>query len=169
MPDILLTLGDGSGYMGESQITGYEDRIICDSFSFGATQPSDISRNKSRTVGSVNVSSVSLTRQFDNSSVAILNSLFTGKAIDTAKLEFLKAADETGAAAQELFLTVTLTNPLIESYNVSGSNGGYMSESLSLTFTDISFEYHVQEETGSMNDGIVSATYDILTGSAEVS
>jgi|GEM_PF-2112907 len=166
MPDILLDLGDG--FDGESQITGYEAQIICDSFSFGATQPSDMSRNKARTVGTVNVSSVSLTRQVDNSSVHILNALFTGKAIASAVISFLKAAGDADEG-QQLFLTVTLTNPLIESYNVSGSNGGYMSESLSLTFTDISFDYTVQAETGELDSGQVNATYDVMLGSASTS
>ncbi|MFD2264258.1 Hcp family type VI secretion system effector [Lacibacterium aquatile] len=163
MPDILLDLGDG--YDGESQISEFEGKIICDSFSFGATQPSDMSRNKSRTVGTVNVSSVSLSRQVDNSSVHILNALFTGKSIETATVHFLKAASIDGEG-QEEFLTVTLTNPLIESYNVSGSNGGYMSEQLSLTFTDISFDYKIQGETGGMEGGNVNATYDVMTGVA---
>jgi type VI secretion system secreted protein Hcp len=163
MPDILLDLGDG--YDGESQIKEFENKIICDSFSFGATQPSDVSRNKSRTVGTVNVSSVSLTRQVDNSSVHILNAMFTSKAIETATVHFLKAASIEGEG-QEEFLTVTLTNPLIESYNISGSNGGYMSESISLTFTDISFDYKIQGESGEMDGGNVNATYDVLTGSA---
>jgi type VI secretion system Hcp family effector len=166
MPDIILDLGDG--YTGESTITNFDDKILCNSFSFGANQPVDISRNKGRTTGTVNVSQVTLTRDYDSASLQILNALFLGKTCETATIHFLYAAGDAEEAQVEL-MTVKLTNALIADYSIGASvGGGPMSETLTLGFTAIELIYKEQEETGEEGQGNITASYNLLTGAAAV-
>lgn len=158
MPDIILDL---EGIDGESNIDGFDDKIICESFSFGASQPMDYSRNTARTVGTVNVSDITLSRNFDKSSTELLAALFAAKSWATATIHFLKAAAVEDDGQQE-FLKVTLTNCVISNHNFAGSAGG-MSESLTLSFTKVEFEYKVQQEDGTLS-GQVTASWDVLKG-----
>jgi type VI secretion system secreted protein Hcp len=158
MPDIILDL---AGIDGESNVDGFDNKIICESFSFGASQPVDYSRNTARTTGTVNVSDISLTRNYDISSTELLAALFAAKSWDTCTIHFLKAANVEDAGQAE-FLKITLTNPIISNLSFAGSAGG-MSESLTISFTKIEFEYKVQAEGGELG-GAVTAEWDVLAG-----
>ena len=167
MPDIILDLG--TDIKGESQIKNFEDKILCNSFSFGANQPIDVSRNKGRTTGTVNVSQVHLTRDYDSASLLILNSLFLGKTFETASIHFLYAAADAEEAQVEL-MTVTLTNAMIADYQIGAAvGGGAMSEQITVGFTAIDCTYEVQEETAEKGSGKIEAKYDLLTGNASES
>jgi len=158
VPDIILDL---DGITGESNVDGFDDKVICESFSFGASQPIDYSRNTARTTGTVNVSDISLTRNYDKSSVPLLAALFAAKNWATGTIHFLKAAgvDNDG---QEEFLKITLTNAIISNHSFAGSAGG-MSESVTISFTKIEFEYKVQSESADLG-GSVTAEWDVLAG-----
>jgi type VI secretion system secreted protein Hcp len=167
MPDIILDLGDD--IKGESSVKDFEDKILCNSFSFGANQPIDVSRNKGRTTGTVNVSQIHLTRDYDSASLLILNSLFLGKTFESAKIHFLYAAADSEEAQVEL-MTVTLTNAMIADYQIGAAvGGGSMSEQITIGFTAIDCSYAVQEETGEKGSGNITASYDLLTGTASES
>jgi type VI secretion system secreted protein Hcp len=164
MPDIILDLGDD--IKGESSVTNFEDKILCNSFSFGANQPIDVSRNKGRTTGTVNVSQIHLTRDYDSASLLILNALFLGKSFESAKLHFLYAAGDAEEAQVEL-MTVTLTNAMIADYQIgAATGGGSMSEQITIGFTAIDCAYATQEETGEKGQGNITASYNLLTGAA---
>lgn len=164
MPDIILDL---EGIEGESNIEGFDNKIICTSFSFGGRQPVDFSRNASRTGGTVDVNPISLTRDFDKASTALMSALFTGKSWDTATIHFLKAVG-TADVGNEEFLTITLTNAIIGDMSLGGSAGGIpMSESLTLSFSKIEFEYKVQTESGELESGAITAVWDVLKQKAE--
>lgn len=164
MPDIILDL---EGIEGESNIEGFDNKIVCTSFSFGAMQPVDRSRNATRTGGTVEVNNISLARDHDKASTALMAALFTGKSWDSATIHFLKA---TGVAdtGNEEFMTITLSNVIIADMNFGGSAGGYnMTESLSLSFSKIEFEYKVQTEAGELESGAITAVWDIYKQKAE--
>ncbi len=162
MPDILLDLGDKSKFKGESNIDGFDDLIVCESFSFGASQPLDLGRGTNRTSGTMSISEIQLSRQFDSSSVPLLHAMFSGELFATVTINFLKAAGND-EKAHELFLAVTLTNAIFSSVSYSGAAGGsVMSESLSIGFTKIEYDYKVQKEDGTL-DGSKKASFDLLT------
>ena len=162
MPDILLDVGDKSKFKGESNIDGFDDLIVCESFGFGATQPLDIGRGTNRTAGTMSISEIQLTRQFDSSSVPLLHAMFSGEVFGTVKINFLKAAGND-AKAFELFLVVTLDDAIFSGVSYSGAaGGGSMSESLSIGFTKIEYDYKVQKEDGTL-DGSKKASFDMLT------
>jgi type VI secretion system Hcp family effector len=163
MPDIILDVGDTSTYEGECLIKTFEKMIVCESFSVGANQPLDHGRGLNRTLGTMNLSEVSLMRQFDKSSVPLLNAMFTATVFGTVKIHFLKSAGATEDANSE-FLTVELTNALISTISSSGSAGGSaMSESLSFGFTKIKYTYKEQKIDKATLDGQKVASFDMYT------
>ena len=163
MPDILLDVGDTSTFKGESLIEGFEDLIVCESFSFGATQPLDLGRGTNRTAGTMSISEIQLSRQHDLSSTPLLHAMFSGKVFDKVKINFLKAASATDRA-NDLFLVVELTEAIFSSVSYSGASGGsVMAESLSIGFVAIEFDYKVQKPADGTLDGSIKASFNLLT------
>jgi type VI secretion system secreted protein Hcp len=165
MPEILLDVGDEKKFKGESDIDGFNDLIICDSFSVGATMPVDMGRGTNRTSGAMHISEIQLSRQFDSSSVPILRAMFSGEVFKLMKLNFLKAA-ATDNDAYDLFLKVELKDAIFSNVSYSGASGGSnMMESLSISFADIEFDYKVQKDDGTL-DGSIKAGFDLHKGKA---
>jgi len=163
MPDILLDVGDTSTFKGESLIEGFEDLIVCESFSFGATQPLDLGRGTNRTAGTMSISEIQISRQHDVSSTPLLHAMFSGKVFGTVKINFLKAASASDRA-NDLFLVVELTDAIFSSVSYSGASGGtVMAESISIGFTAIEFDYKVQSPTEGTLDGSIKASFNLLT------
>jgi type VI secretion system secreted protein Hcp len=163
MPDILLDVGDKTNFKGESNIEGFKDLIVCESFGFGANQPLDLGRGTNRTAGTMSTSEITLSRQFDTSSIPLMNAMFTAKVFKEVKIQFIKAAG-VDLAGQAEFLTVTLTDVLLSSVSYGGMSGDSpMTEALSLGYTKIAFAYKVQSETAGTLGGAKTASFDLLT------
>jgi type VI secretion system secreted protein Hcp len=163
MPDILLDVGDTSAFKGESLIEGFEDLIVCESFSFGATQPLDLGRGTNRTAGTMSISEIQLSRQHDLSSTPLLHAMFSGKVFEKVKINFLKAASNSDQA-NDLFLVVELSEAIFSSVSYSGASGGsVMSESISIGFVAIEFDYKVQKPEDGTLEGSIKASFNLLT------
>lgn len=163
MPEILLDLGDKENFKGESNITDFDDLIICESFGFSAHQPLDLGRGTNRSAGAMSVSEIQLSRQFDSSSTKLLAAMFTGKSFAEVKIHFLKAGDEQNKAFSE-FLTVELSDAMFSGISYSGSSGGSMlAESISIGYTAINYVYKTQNpDTGKHDAGQITASFDML-------
>ena len=59
------------------------------------------------------------------------------------------------------YLTITMTNVLIESYNTSGGGGGNPVDSVVLSFNTVHQKY-IQEDTDLLDGGEHEMEYDIL-------
>jgi type VI secretion system secreted protein Hcp len=162
MPDILLDVGDKAKFKGESNIEGFDDLIVCDSFNIGVNVPLDLGRGTNRTAGTVHISEVSFSRQFDSSSIPLLHATFSGEVFKKMTIHFLKAAGNDSKAHEE-FLSVELKDAIFSNVSYSGASGGSnMMESLSVGFTAIEFEYKVQKDDGTL-EGAKKASFDLLT------
>jgi type VI protein secretion system component Hcp len=161
MPDILIDVGDTTNFEGECEINGFEKFIVCDSFSVGAHQPLDHGRGTNRTGGTMNLSEVAMNRQFDKTSVPLLNAMFTAHLFPTVKIHFLKASGVDNMGHDE-YLTVELDNVLIGNIQTHGGGGnGHLSESLSFGFTKIQYTYKVQEDSTAKLNGQLVASFDM--------
>ena len=159
MPDIILEI---DGINGDLSVDGYvNNMILCNGFSFSASQPVDYTLNNARTTGTINLSNVALSRFVDLSSVQLMAKMYQGHTWPITKLHFLKAGDVDGQAKSE-FLTIEMTNTLIADIAYSGSGSGEeMAESITLNFTKIKYTYKTQDEQSSIA-GNVTATWDLL-------
>jgi type VI secretion system secreted protein Hcp len=81
------------------------------------------------------VSDLQIMKRTDKASPSLFKACATGKHIPTATLTVRKAGSKTP------YLTITLKNVLVSSYQLGGSGGGKATESLSLNFTKIEYKY----------------------------
>lgn len=146
---------------GECTVSGHEKQIDCAAISLGAQQMVQTGQGN-RTAGTVSIQNISLTRMFDSASVTLLDKMITGTSCGTCKIHFLKAGgvDNKG---QDEFLTVTLDEVLISSWQMSDSSGSDPVESLTLDFVKITWEYKPQGKEGKMG-GVVPTNFDLLLG-----
>jgi type VI protein secretion system component Hcp len=85
--------------------------------------------------GKVAVHDISITKKIDKSSPLLFKACANGKHFPTVVLTMRKAGK-----GQETYLTITLTNVLISSYQ-TGGHADQPTESLSLNFTKIEYKY----------------------------
>ena len=147
-----------SGVEGESHAKGMEKKIEIYSFSWGASNPVTLA-GKGLSGGKVHISSVNLMKKADKATPVLLSACATGKHYPEAKLHLRKA---TGDGGQAPFIVITLTSVMIESLQHSGSGGGddTPTESLSLAFGAIKYEYSFQDDKGALTKG-ATFTWDL--------
>ncbi|SAL29020.1 Hcp1 family type VI secretion system effector [Caballeronia terrestris] len=86
---------------------------------------------------------------YDKASPTLAKSCASGKHLANAKLTVSKAGE-----GQKEFLTVTMKEVMVVSVGLSGSGGGEVSESVSLSYADIEFEYKPQDDKGALGGGV---------------
>lgn len=151
---------------GESQImlTGGKklvDKIVCDSLSHEMSLEMEVTQNARRTFHIPKVENFTIERKWDLASVKLIQLMLTGKVKGPWKIYCLKAAGEE-QYQWEIFLTITLVNPLLAKHSQNVSEGD-TTESLEINATNITWEYVRRSETQA-NVGGNHVTYDVLTG-----
>jgi type VI secretion system secreted protein Hcp len=145
------------GVNGESQAVGMTNYIELDSFSFGASNPADVG-GKGLSAGKASLSDFSFTCGLDSSSHQILKSLYTGKHIPKATF----AGRKTGGDAKPyLYLQVVMTNCYITSHGTGGGSTGVPSQSCSLAYEQIEYQYFTQDTSSGSVTLAGAATYNI--------
>jgi type VI secretion system secreted protein Hcp len=130
-----------SGIKGESKQAGHEEEVVILSLSWGLSRPAALTGN-SRQTGVASFSDVTIMKETDAAS----NDLFVGCAKATAMDEIVITFVKDAGDDQVDYLTYTLSNCLISSYQVSGSSGGGTpTESISISFTKIKALYKAQD------------------------
>jgi type VI secretion system secreted protein Hcp len=148
--DIFLKFGD---VKGEATQKNYKDQIEVVSWSFGLSRAVAGAAAGGARAGKVCASDISIMKPFDKSSPAFITDIATGKNVATAKLSFTTSGGEAGP--QE-YLTIELTNVLVSSYQVSGSNDERPMDSVSLHFQSGKVSYKPQKPDGTLDAAIVS-------------
>jgi type VI secretion system secreted protein Hcp len=163
MADIVLDLG--TSVPGECAFDGteFKNKITCTSVSFNSTQEVERGRNATRTIHTVNVEDMTVSRLFDSSSAPIWKLLIEGKTIPTAYVYVVKAA-ATADKSMVWFVKYTLTNVLVAGQNVSFGESEVTDE-LTLNFTKIKVEYKKQNADGSLTVSTV-CEFDLQQGKA---
>lgn len=155
--DVILL--DMPGIKGESQLKGFVDKIECLSFSHGVAMQmtSDVS-NKERTSGKPSIQDVNLSKYMDSSSPTLNQACCEGRKIGDCKITVGR-----NAAGEVLPLAVyTLKDVLVSSISVSAGGGDKPTETLSLNFTAIQWDYTVQKPDAS-KEGTASGKWDLKT------
>lgn len=133
---------------GESQAQGMTDNIELDSFSFGASNPADVG-GQGLSAGKCSLSDFSFTCAVDKAAFQILKALYTGQHIDTATFSLKKGG---GSTTTDPYLQVIMTNCYITSNSIGGGSQGVPSQSVSIAYEQIEFQYYTQDtSTGSMS------------------
>lgn len=138
MADYYLQLKiDGAEIKGESGDENHSEWIEINSISFGISQPasSAASQGGSKPEGRSVHSDIVFTKMYDASSPKLSLACAGGKRVDEAVFELCRAAGE-----KVCYLKVTIKNGFISSWSVGGG-GDIPSESVSIAYTEIEWEY----------------------------
>ena len=159
--DYLLEL---EGIKGESLDEKHKDKIEIDSFSWGVSNDGNMGRGGGGGTGKANFQDVHFTKQTDKSSALLVKSAASGDHIKKAVLTARKAG---GKGGQIEYLTITLTDVMVSSYQMGGSSGdsSIPLDMVSLRATDIKLDYKPQKADGTL-EGSVAASYNISKNKA---
>jgi type VI secretion system secreted protein Hcp len=142
---------------GESQAQGMTNNIELDSFSFGASNAADVG-GKGLSAGKCSLSDFSFTCAVDQASYQILKALYTGQHIPKATFSLRKS---TGAATPYTYLSVELTNCYITSNSIGGGGVGVPTQSVSIAYEQINYQYYTQDTSTGAVTQAGAATYNI--------
>jgi type VI secretion system secreted protein Hcp len=145
------------GIDGESQDSQYKNYIHVESWSWGASQSGTFSSGGGGGAGKVQMQDLHFTMKMDKASPKLMLACATGEHIKKAQL-FARKAGKT----QQTFLTVTLSDVLVSSYQTSGSGASDVLpiDSVALNFAKVEVEYKPQNADGSLG-GAQKAGYDL--------
>jgi type VI secretion system secreted protein Hcp len=139
-----------SGIQGEATQADHKDEIELLSWSWGASNEAFITGGGSGK-GKAQPQALSITKLTDKASPILIKQLAMGKHLDEAKLSCAKSGD-----GQKDFMTITLKEVFVTSYQVGGSSGADLVETVSLSFGDIEIEYKPQDAKGNLTGGVKS-------------
>lgn len=146
------------GVDGESTNDKHKGQIELESWSWGETNRSlrTSSSGSGTGTGKVSVQDFHFTMKVNKATPKLMLACATGEHFSMATLTIVS----TDRESQEYF-TVTLTDVLVTSYRVGGSSASPVpTDSISLNFAKIEFEYKPQSADGTL-DAPVKAGYDV--------
>lgn len=135
---------------GESTDTAHAGQIDVESWSWGETNAGSHAGGGGGGAGKVNFSDLSFTKALDKSTPKLMEAIATGKHIAEAKLTLRKAGEDP-----HVYLVITMTDVLVTSYQVSGSEGDDRpTEQLSLNFAKVQVDYFLQGADGTTGEKV---------------
>lgn len=148
-PDAMYLEVTGPTLKGESTADSYADQIEVASFSWGASKQPNVKPS---------FSNLSLMKNVDRASPALLEAVATGATFNSAKLHVISSGD----TAREP-LTYCFTGVRFTSVQQSGSaGGGRLSESLSFAYQTIVEKYRQQDNTGAFTGDPITGGWDLV-------
>ena len=144
------------GIEGESLDDKHAGEIEVLSWSWGASQPGSMAYGSGGGAGKVNMQDFNFSMRNGKASPNIMLACASGKHIKSAKLTCRKAGGE-----QEEYLTFTLTDCIVSSYQTGGSEDAVVpTDSVSFNFAKIEVVYRPQNADGSLG-AAVEFRYDL--------
>lgn len=143
--DIFAKLGD---IKGESTDDKHKDEVEVLSYSWGVTNPVHIGPGGGGGAGRATFQDLSIVHRIDKASPKLLEACATGAHLKEATITFRKA----GKGQQE-FLIVKMNDVIITGV-VQSAPGSEGSETVSLEFAKVDWEFKPQKPDGSLDAGI---------------
>jgi type VI secretion system secreted protein Hcp len=143
------------GIPGESTDSKHNGEISIASWSWGETQATVPSQGGE--VGKVSMQDFHFTKAVDKASPKLMLACASGQHIKNAVLSCRKA----GGALKD-FLTITLTEVTVSSYEIAGNSGAAIdpTDQFALHFAKIEFNYVQQKPDGTMGES-TQAGWDV--------
>jgi len=140
--DYLLEI---DGVKGESKDNKLKDCIEVDSFSWGASNPTSFGSGGGGGTGKVSFQDMHFTKSTDKASPELFFRCANGEHLTKAILHVRKAGKE-----QQEFYTISLQELAVSSFQSGGHTGAGVTESFSLGFAKLKFEYKEQSTDGKL-------------------
>ena len=147
---------------GESQRAEHEDEIDIHDIRWGVEQSAVAQIGSGRTRSRAQVSAVTVAKFYDASSPYLALAAMQGKSFKEIVISVRK---DSGDAHLD-YLTITLKNVIVSSYQISGASApvdDLLQEDVGLSFENINVKYTVQAEDHSSGDEH-EIEYDIAKG-----
>lgn len=123
---------------GDSTVESHSDWITVDSVQFGVGRSVSMSGGgKDRETSNPSFSEITFSKSTDISSADLFYQSIQGAALGNAVIHFIQTG---GTDSSQPYMMVTLVDAIVSSYSVS-SGGDRPSESFSVNFTKIEFQY----------------------------
>jgi type VI secretion system secreted protein Hcp len=142
-----------TGIEGEATAKSFEKKIEIFSFSWGASSPVTIGPGSAGISASrVSISSFNVMKKTDVASPKLFKACCLGEHL--AKM-IVSMRKQTGVGGQDVFLTYTFEQVMVESVQWSGSSGGddTPTESVSFAFAKVTVHYKAQGPDGKLTAG----------------
>ncbi len=147
---------------GDASAAGFEGQIKLMSTSFNASRMVSVAAgSEARETGTPVFSEVHCAKEFDIASTELFMQSVSGASLEEGTLTFLQTDSEGNP---QVYLIVTLTDPIVTSYSHSGSMGDKPGESFTLNFTKIQLAY--TQYTGEKATKASPKGWNLLTASA---
>lgn len=150
--DIFAKLGD---IKGESQDAKHKDEIEVLSFSWGVTNAASPGAGGGAGAGKPAFQDLSLVHTIDRASPSLMRACATGKHLPEGTITQRKA----GSKGQD-YLIIKMNDVIVTGVLAGSASAGPASETVSLAFSKVHFEYKPQKADGSLDAG-VHFKYDI--------
>jgi type VI secretion system secreted protein Hcp len=137
------------GVDGESTHKDHKGEIELLSWSWGVSNSSTSAAGGGSGKGKAVPQEFTIVHGYDKASPVLAKACASGKHFKTAVLTCRKAGE-----GQQDFLKVTMKEVFITAVQPGGSSGGDLTESVTMSATDIEFEYKPQTDKGSMGGGV---------------
>lgn len=147
-----------NGIDGDSQATGYEDQIDCDSWNWGASQAANMHVATGGAAGGSSVNDIAVTKSMDKASPNLMLACCLGRHID----EVLLTCTKSSGGEQVAWLEITMKRVIISSVQFGGQEGSQGTESLTLNFGEYMMKFYPQAEAGDQGAS-VDGGYNITT------
>ena len=144
--DIFAKIGE---IKGESLDAKHKDEIEVLSFSWGVTNPGAIASGSGAGAGKATFQDLAIVHTIDRASPGLLRACATGEHLKEATITHRKA----GKGQQE-FLVVKMNDVIITGVTHAGSESQAASETVSLAFARVDFEYRPLKPDGSLDAGV---------------
>jgi type VI secretion system secreted protein Hcp len=148
-----------NGIKGESTDSAHKDWIECKSVQWEVLQPKSAtaSTGGGHTAERCEHKDIVLTKIADLATPLLLQNCSSGKTIDSAKFEFLRA---DGKGDRIKYFEIELSNVLISDVTPSVQEGDVLSESVSLKYSKVKWKY-TQQKIGGGSGGNTSGGWDL--------
>jgi type VI secretion system secreted protein Hcp len=157
---IVNITGNNNSDPCNSTLIGKTSGFEITSYSLGGSDPvSNVGTGSGASAGKISLSDLVIAKPFSSCSGEITKDFLTGKRLATVTLYDYKQSG-TGGPGYD-FLTITLSNVIITSYQLSDSASTIPQESISLTYSKVCISNTPQSATGAPNTaGATTVCYD---------
>jgi type VI secretion system secreted protein Hcp len=150
------------GINGETQDSAHANQISVLSWSHSFNQPTSPTRSAAGggTVEQANHADFSITKYIDSATDDLLKACWTGKQIAAGTFTAFRSSG-TGDGVN--YLLIAFKNIIVSNYSISGGTGDVPVETVTLSYSSVSYKYTPVKEADGTANGVQPVTHDLAT------